>query len=73
MDMLKKGRRMHPCTRQPPEPQYALAVVLGDLHMVPPSALAAILKMATNHSTLQGCIWRQNANSQRSVHIIQLL
>ena len=30
-------------------------------------------KMATNRSTLQGCIWRQNASRQGSVRIVQLL
>ena len=45
MDILEKGMgRMRSCTRQPPEPQYARALVLVDVHMVPPSPLAAILK-----------------------------
>ena len=44
MGILEKGREMRSCTRQPPEPIYARALVLGDAHMVPPSPLAAILE-----------------------------
>ena len=50
MDILEKGWGKRSCTRQPPEPQYARALVLG----APASPLAAILKHGYQPVTLQG-------------------
>ena len=71
----QKGKRMRSCTCQPPEPQYARALVLGDAHMVPPSLMAAILKNGYQllYFAKDMSRGRVRVAKERSVHTIKLL